>query len=69
MKNYWYCESCNELVHKDNTSNLDGNDVCPSCRGDLEHSEDLDETYEYYDAVKQEEESMKERLKLQEAKE
>lgn len=64
MKNYFYCEHCNELIHKDNVSDFDGTEVCPHCRGDLDHSEDLDESYEYYDAVKREEESMKERLKF-----
>ena len=64
MKNYFYCESCNELIHKDNTSDLDGNDVCPYCRGDLEHSEDLSEDYEFYEAMKQCERDEIERNKM-----
>jgi hypothetical protein len=54
MKDYWYCEDCNELIHKDNVSNFDGNDACPYCRADLEnHSEDYEEGDELYEAVKE----------------
>ncbi len=63
MKNYFYCESCNELIHKDQTSDFDGNEACPYCRGDLEHSEDYEEGHELYEAVKEEERSMKQRIK------
>ena len=52
MKNYFYCEDCDELIHKDG--------ICPECNRcrecgseDLEHTEDIEEDNENYERVKE----------------
>lgn len=64
MRFYWYCEDCNVLIHNNDVSHFDGNEACPHCRNDLEHSEDYDEDNELYFVVKRAEESMKQKLNI-----
>ena len=62
MKNYFYCGHCNELIHKDSVGEWEGNPACLWCRRDLEHSEDIEEGDEFYEAMKSEEKELINRL-------
>jgi len=53
MRNYYYCEGCNELIHKDNLSILDGEEVCPDCKDDLIHTEDIEEGDELWNNIQE----------------